>query len=384
MVSAAKSIGAVLVAAGLVLALPAAADGQCALVAKASLPVLPGIDAVTVIPTHIDDKATWMMIDTGAIRSMVQGHAADQMGFAREALDSNLNTAQSLTTTPAPVVAGRSRRGGGGGVAVQPSPSPQINTDEIALLNRRQIEAFSVYGLGGKPIREQTRGHAVRLGALGFTDASFLIIPDILGEKSEVAGMIGMDLLRDYDIEFDMAGHFVNLFSPDHCAGNVVYWAKEYLSTPIEVNRDGQVLLDVKLDGKTVRALLDTGSSETTLDQAVASWRFDVTPETEGVTKVGDTRAADGSVLTSYEYQFKSLEIVGITFHDPALRLVPTRRPSADRGFSLRERVADDGPDIILGMSQLRRLRIYLALREGMLYVTPATASVATPVSKAG
>ena len=376
MVSAMRSIAAGFLMAGFGLAGgPAAAAGDCALVARAALPTLPNVPALAIVPAHINGAASWLMIDTGAIRSLVQSHAADTLQLARIPLESNLRTAESLTNTaPLPVA---ERSGRGSRVSIPPPP-PQINTDKIAMLNQEQIEAFSVYGLGGRPIQEQTRGHVLKLGALDFTDVSFLVIPDILGPDSAVAGMIGMDLLRAYDIEFDFADHFVNLFSPDHCAGNVVYWAKDYLQTPIEVNRDGQVLLTVKLDGKPVRALLDTGATQTLIRQSVAGGRFSVTPSSPGVSEIGTTASADGSVLTTYAYRFKSLEIAGITFHDPELRLIPDRRVRSERSFSVADRAVDAAPEITLGMTELRQLRLYLALEEGMLYATPA------PVSSSG
>ncbi len=348
-----------------------AGAADCVLTAKAALP-LAKVPGVAMAPAHIDGTATWLVIDTGAVRSMVQDHAANAMKLERESLDDNLGTAGSLTTSRAPVVP-EQRLGRGGGISVSPQAlNPQIDVDKIALLNREQIEAYSIYGGGGRQITQQTRGHRLGLGALDIAGASFLIVPDLWGTDAPIAGMVGMDVLRAYDVELDLADNFVNLFSPDHCAGNVVYWAKDYLKAPITVNRDGQVLLDVTLDGKPVQALLDTGTGESSIDQAVANWRFGVTTDTPGVTRVGETREIDGSALPSYAYQFKSLELAGITFHNPTLRLVPTRRPPSSRSFDVHNRPVDNTPELILGLSQLRKLRLYLALNEGTLYVTPA------------
>jgi predicted aspartyl protease len=376
-----RAIGAALLSIGVGAIAGPAAAADCALVAKAALPLLANSAALPLAPAHINGASTWMMIDTGAVRSAVQAHVADTLQLQRVPLDSNLRSADSLTTTAPPPVIQRAGRGGGMTMMMAP-PVPQINADKIALLNQEQNEAYSVYGVGGRPIREQTRGHVVKLGALDFVDASMLVIPDLPGAPAEIAGMIGMDLLRLYDIELDPADHFVNLFSPDHCAGSVVYWAKEYLRSPIDVSRDGTVTIAAVLDGQPVRALIDTGASQTLLRQNVAASRFDVTPSSPGVTEIGTTTGMDGSVLTTYAYRFRSLEIAGITFHDPELRLVPDRRPRSDRSFSVEGRSADAAPEITLGMTELRQLRLYLALREGMLYATPAAKPVGVAAVK--
>ncbi len=39
-----------------------------------------------------------------------------------------------------------------------------------------------------------------------------------------VVGVIGTDLLGKFDVDLDIAHKKLNLFSPDHCKGQVVYW----------------------------------------------------------------------------------------------------------------------------------------------------------------
>src|ERR1700722_13665956 len=97
---------------------------DCTLTAKAALP-LAKVPGLALAPAHIDGTATWLMIDTGGVRSMVQDHAATAMKLERESLDNNLGTAGSLTTSLAPVIPEqRIGRGGGMSVSAQ-TPTPQ-------------------------------------------------------------------------------------------------------------------------------------------------------------------------------------------------------------------------------------------------------------------
>ena len=44
-------------------------------------------------------------------------------------------------------------------------------------------------------------------------DVAFLVVPDSATNTGEVAGMFGMASLRGYDIELNLAQHWINLFS---------------------------------------------------------------------------------------------------------------------------------------------------------------------------
>ena len=53
----------------------------------------------------------------------------------------------------------------------------------------------------------------------------------------EVAGDLGTRMFEKVDLELDIAGGKFNLFSSDHCPGNVVYWTKNYAELPLKRDR---------------------------------------------------------------------------------------------------------------------------------------------------
>ncbi len=356
------------------LALSAAARAEeCKLTPVAAWPLLAAVQNVPVVPAHIADQSVWLIIDTGAVRSLIFAHAADALKLARKELRNNLDTVANLGPAPRPVV---TRRGNMASGAPTTTP-PEIDTSKIVMLNQRQTEATAVFGTGGQAIREETEGKPVRLGRLDFPDLSFLVLPDQAVGDTGVAGMVGMDVLRGYDIELNLAQHWINLFSQDHCAGKVVYWGEAYLQAPIEISETGQITVEARLDGQRVRALIDTGASHSAIHQGDASWLFGFTAQSPGATALDPTLAADGAVLTAYRAPFKTLELAGITFGNPDIHVLPNAKAfnQTDR-TGLAQRRTD--PVLTLGVNELSRLRIFLALREKMLYVTPASAEQPT------
>ncbi|MEO8302082.1 MAG: aspartyl protease family protein, partial [Rhizomicrobium sp.] len=66
-------------------------------------------------------------------------------------------------------------------------------------------------------------------------------------------GTLAADILRNYDVEFDMAQNRMSLAAPGDCAAPL--WAQQgSAGLPIEVAQSGHVRFPVKIDGKTIMA----------------------------------------------------------------------------------------------------------------------------------
>src|ERR1700746_4061077 len=79
-----------------------------------------------------------------------------------------------------------------------------------------------------------------------------------------VAVLLGEDFLHKFDVEFDLAHNRVRLFRPEHCDDmSLAYWAAEGVSAveidPVDEGRP-QIVLTVRVNGRPVRALLDSGT----------------------------------------------------------------------------------------------------------------------------
>ncbi len=129
-------------------------------------------------------------------------------------------------------------------------------------------------GIGGRVATGEVRFH-LKLGNTDLPNEAMTVLG--MGRlDNNAVGLIGLDLLAQHDLELDLPENKIRLVQADNCAvPGLVYWNKPYSQTPLE--SDGsvrpQILLNVKLNGHRIPALLDSGSPQSvvTLDAARAA-----------------------------------------------------------------------------------------------------------------
>src|SRR5262249_42538222 len=114
-------------------------------------------------------------------------------------------------------------------------------------------------------------------------------------------GLLGPDIMHQYDIEFDFAGGKFNMFLPLHCPGNVVYWTRTaYATVPIKIGAGWHMTVTVTLDGKSVDAVIDSGSPRSMLTMEAANDLFGLDEKSPGVVSLGDLHQNHTSGMTTY------------------------------------------------------------------------------------
>jgi predicted aspartyl protease len=227
----------------------------------------------------------------------------------------------------------------------------------------------------GKTSVDQVRLPDIAIGALHQEGAYFFVSPEHDDDEerpfaNEYDGIVGADLLQNFDADFDFAAGKLNLFSPDHCPGKTVYWSAKILATiPFTLDNSLHVRFRAALDGKPLDAIIDTGAINTDLNLDVAHRLLGVDPAADDVEKVSEL---EGSPV--YRRQFEKLEIGGVTIDNPMLLLLPDLVAKA--GHRTRPgsfMTARNGlVDMLVGMNVLRRLHVYIAYKERKLYITEA------------
>lgn len=295
------------------IAAPALADQSCHLTEVASVAMTVDSSGRITVPTTMGGKPVTMLVDTGSPMSLVT------YGTARD-LDLDVKNADL----------------GEAGVAV-----------------------WTMFG--GLTISQYTKVKNVAIGTLTADSIGFGIFPGT-NELAEANGLLGDDIMRNYDVDFDFAGGKFNLFSKDHCDGQVVYWTRGPVAVvPFSQNMWKHIFIDVELDGKKFTALLDTGAYRTAGDWEPIANVFDIGAHSPGVSAEGHPDQGDGT----YRYPFKTLTFGGITVNNPDILLYP-------RTVSARQNGRNDH-DIILGINVLRKFHLYIANGEKKLYITPAS-----------
>ena len=173
------------------------------------------------------------------------------------------------------------------------------------------------------------------------------------------AGTLGPSVMANYDMEIDPAHNKVNLYSQNHCPGEVVYWTRSpYAAIPMRLDSFLHIILPVDLDGHTFEALIDTGSSHSWLLYDLAKGPFGWTDDTKELAPATDAGAGPGW----YHYPFRSLSLNGVDIRNPRIDVHKGSGSAADR------------PTLVIGMDVLSKLRTFISYSEHMLYFTPANA----------
>lgn len=199
---------------------------------------------------------------------------------------------------------------------------------------------------GGAELRNFVWLNTMRIGNASSPPTAFLVVPDDR-LPHELAGTLAPDFLSRYDIDLDLAAARLNLLlpCPERFKGAI----------PITLDRSNHVIVPVRIDGKTIMAVMDTGASRTDLSLETARAVFGLGP---------GLHAAEGPDVEDgvYRYPFRSLAIGGITIDRPEIALVPdriSRRPLST-------------PRMVLGMSILRHYRLVIGYHEQLLHLEPA------------
>jgi len=191
-----------------------------------------------------------------------------------------------------------------------------------------------------------------------------------LGRIPAYDGVLATDMFANADIDMDFGAARLTAFAPDHCDGRVVYWPAENVAVvPVRLDR-GHISMDVMVDGHPLKAVLDTGAQQTSMNMNVARNLFDLTPDTPDMPRLDDLQGAPG--LKIYSHKLPNLTFEGVEVGNLKVLVLPDQMHSRDPGRFVTRESTLTLPDIVIGMDVLRQLHVYLARAESKLYVSEA------------
>jgi predicted aspartyl protease len=202
-------------------------------------------------------------------------------------------------------------------------------------------------------------------------------------QMPEFAGILAPEFLQHFDVDFDFAHNKMNLFAPDHCVGQVVYWqAPKVAIVPISIDQGGHITFRMDLDGKRVTVTMDTGASTSTLDLNVARQAFNIDVNSPDVEKVGELKGRYTANI--YQRRFKTLAVDGVVVNEPMITLLPnmTTKPSEARPVGSLVRDDPQTTSMLLGMTTLGKLHVYIAYKERKVYITAADTTPTAPAQQ--
>jgi hypothetical protein len=231
---------------------------------------------------------------------------------------------------------------------------------ELGLKHTAMNPNYRVKMVTNESITYEAAAEPVDMGGLSIHRMKFLAAPDDTFPAG-VDGIISADILGNYDVEIDPAHMKVNLFSQDHCPGQVVYWTSAPAAAITMRGTDWvHNLFMADLDAHPIAASLDTSSARSYIvyHQAASTFGWDSSPgapvPNEGMP--GDTG--------EYSPLFKHLLLNGVDITNP--RIVIQKFPES----------YNSGEDIPLwlGMNILRKFHLFISNKDHTIYITAANA----------
>jgi tetratricopeptide (TPR) repeat protein/predicted aspartyl protease len=148
-----------------------------------------------------------------------------------------------------------------------------------------------IAGLGGTFTPQVATVRTFTLGGVAFHGVKWLVGGNDFG--AGLAGLLGQDLFRLFDLDLDFPDGILRLIRPEHCRGAAVaYWAGRQPVSVVDLEwtsaSDPHLIGTARLDGRSIRVLFDTGAGRSILSLRAAR-RAGIAPSTPGVVRVGMT-----------------------------------------------------------------------------------------------
>ncbi|HEY8699003.1 MAG TPA: pepsin/retropepsin-like aspartic protease family protein [Rhizomicrobium sp.] len=300
----------------------AQAAEDCALKQVASLVMSDALPDRVVVDVTVAGKPRPFLVDTGGVYSTIYQDVSDALGLQTHAIDQNIE----------------------------------------------------IYDLAGAKSKRYAFVPSLKIGELKADDIPLVVEPR---DGDTVDGVLAPDFLSRFDLDFDIAGRKLNLVSPEHCQGKVIYWSDAFAEAPFTLS-GVHIVVPMTLDGHEIAATLDTGSNQTHLSERIGRSVFNLGESSAGMERIPNASPDD---LEQFRYRFSSLSLAGLTIKNPVIYLMPDRAAESFRS-SHHDRLDIDPvhathlqtADLLLGMNVLSKLHFYIAYREHKIYFTGAGA----------
>jgi predicted aspartyl protease len=296
----------------LLLALVGCAQSSgCDLVKVAEVPLEPRSRLLT-IPATINGHAIIMVLDTGGQKSMLFEAAVTRLGIVRDA----------RFNTPLIGIAGGSAH------------------------SDASIDSMSI---GGEPISVN------RLSVNTF------------GSGTTIDGLLGLDILRDYDLDIDPPKHTLTLYRVRRCEQADPPWDEPATRIDETSTLMNWLKMPFEIDGIEGTVVVDTGNTTTMITPRMMR-RLGLTEEAmanDRVLKIHVPAAEDAQARV---HRFQTIRIGPMTVQNASILVLPKEPPALGDARSF-----GDG---FIGLDFLASRRTWFSIRTGRLYfATNAAAS---------
>jgi predicted aspartyl protease len=288
----------------------------CDLVKVAQVPLEPR-NGLFAVPVTVNGHAISMMLDTGSEKSLLAEAAVLRLNVDRDGRTSTVLV------------------GASGG---------SIRTDA-------SIDSMLV---GGVPL-----------------PANRMAVDSLVGYRG-IDGILGLDILRDFDLDIDAPNRVLTLYRVRRCERADPPWNEP--ATPIAGTSTwmGWMEMPFEIDGTEEIGVVDTGASNTMITPRLVQ-RLGLSDRDLANDRVLKLHVVAGDETQARVHRFRTVRVGPITVHNADIIILAKDLPALGGGRRFREAV--------IGQDFLGARRVWFSLRTGRLFISRKDSDTATSVN---
>jgi len=236
--------------------------------------------------------------------------------------------------------------------------SPAV-ADEFHLRIKPLATPIIVQGTGGTSEASYTTIKNFSLANIPLSNMDFLVVNYDVGDGA--AGVLGQNILRVGDVEYDLANGVIRLMRPFDCSKAIMaYWATNTTTPYSVIHIEAATVLSAHamgvayLNGAEIRVMFDTGASRSILTLRAAQ-RAGVKPDSAAAHAAGVSHGVGERPVPTWVAPFASFKIGDEEVRNARLRFGD---------------IELDGVDMLIGADFFLSHRVYVASQQRQLYFT--------------
>jgi predicted aspartyl protease len=255
---------------------------------------------------------------------------------------------------------------GAGGTILTPRAADRLGLPEDF------SKSATISGFGSRsPSRHPRIARSIRFGPLEWHNQSIFTADFIHQQQQDdpasPVGVLGADLLSQFDVEFDFPKQTMTLYQPAACFVNGVPWTNAYERFRPMRTAQNAFVIPVSVNGQPLFGEIDTGAQTTSITRAAAL--------SAGISEASIDReppetatVANGADLVVRRHSFDSLKVGGVTMDHVPLYVDDTL-------FGVG--------DVLLGSDFLRDARVWVSYSTNQVFMQYTRGPVAAAIQKA-
>jgi DNA-binding CsgD family transcriptional regulator/predicted aspartyl protease len=238
--------------------------------------------------------------------------------------------------------------------------SPAVR-DALGITERKEV---NVLGAGGESKYEAVEVPLLRVGGVERLNSGAVVVDLERFRRNPgqpYGGLLGNDFLRDHDVEINIPAGRLRLYKP--VPSPLVHEFPESAAVPNLATDPGWIVLEVLINGRPIRAIVDTAASTSVLNWAAAR-EAGVTTGTAGLRRrERPTGGLGASAAETHLFTFNDIK-VGATRFGPADARIADLPVFKALGLG-------DKPAMLFGLDMLRNMPMLVSYSGKKVYFRP-------------